>query len=208
MQVADTTIDIGVAELAFDHPQWSPMFDNDEVDFAAVGVAEIAQVDIPPRRVLLKVHPFQQVGRDQILEPGRVVGHRAPVEVIVLLFLLDGANARHPNGREAKNCIESLECPEPARDRLVRDLQILAQRIDGQRRAHQIRETPDQKLERAEIHDALERGSLVMDESGSVIARQTPCQHRVTAEVRLWEAAQCQEAAQLFRRGQAQFRDR
>lgn len=60
-KVAKTLVHIGVAPLAF-YEQPGPLpVDHDEVDFAAIGITEIAQLAIKPVRVLLEVHPFEQV---------------------------------------------------------------------------------------------------------------------------------------------------
>lgn len=66
MEVAEAAMNIGVAQFTFDQPQRSAVLGDDEVDLAAVGIAKIAQIDVPSGRVLLKMHPFQQVHRDQV----------------------------------------------------------------------------------------------------------------------------------------------
>jgi len=56
-----------VRPLAFNHQLWRPSFDDD-VHLAAVGITEVAQLDIPTCGILLVMGPFQKVPGHQILE--------------------------------------------------------------------------------------------------------------------------------------------
>jgi len=51
------------------------------------------------------MHPLEQVGGHQILETGTGCLYEGPIPVVVLLFILDGANARCAKRREAEDQI-------------------------------------------------------------------------------------------------------
>jgi hypothetical protein len=79
------------------------------------------------------MHPFQKMGSDEVLEPRGGIGYKRPVELIVLLLLLDGSKPRGPEGSEAEDGVEAFENSKPVRDCLVSDLQVFAQRVDRER---------------------------------------------------------------------------
>jgi len=76
------------------------------------------------------VHPFQQVRGHQVLEAGPCLRHDRPIDVVVLLFLLHGADPGVSKWRQPEDGVETLEHLDPAGDGLVADLQVLAQRVD------------------------------------------------------------------------------
>ena len=96
---------------------------------------------------------------------------RLQIEVIVLLFLLHRANPGRAERREPEDRVQAFEDFEPARNRLVGHLQILAQGVDRKRRAHQIGKSQHEQFESAEILDALEAGDVVVDQAIPVVAR-------------------------------------
>jgi hypothetical protein len=49
--------------------------------------------------VLLVVHPLQKVRGDEMFPADGFIGYGGPVEVVVLPFLLDGADLRAAEGR-------------------------------------------------------------------------------------------------------------
>jgi hypothetical protein len=121
--------------------------------------------------VLLEVHPLQQMAGHEVLESGRVGWHDRPVEVIVLLLLLDRTEPRRPERRHAKDGIEPFECRDPGGSRLVADLEVLAQAVDRQRRSDEIGKAKHQEFEVPQILDALERRDVVANEAGPILAR-------------------------------------
>ena len=89
----------------------------------------------------------------------------------MLLLLLDGADARRTERRQAEDRVEPLEGGEPGGHGLVAHLQVLAQGVDRERRADQLGQAQHQQLEMPEVLDALERRDLVAHQPGAVLAR-------------------------------------
>ena len=73
----------------FDHHDRQPAVGDDEIDLAAVRVAEVTKLEVEPLRVLTEVHPLEKVRGDQVLEPGCGMG----------FFTLEAARLTGPEGR-------------------------------------------------------------------------------------------------------------
>ena len=95
--------------LRLHHQDRPPALDHHEIDLASVHVAKVPEFQLPSLGVELEVNPLEQVRRDQVLEPGSFFGDDAPVVVIVLLLLFDGAQPRRAEGRQAVDGVEPLE---------------------------------------------------------------------------------------------------
>lgn len=165
LEVAQASVDVCVTPFAFDHQDRRATFDDDEVDLAAVNVTEVTQFDVPAERVLLEVHPLQQVTCHQILEPGRFGRYDGPVDVVVLLLLLDRANPRCAERRQAKEGVEALESRDPGRGGPMADLEVLAQSVDRQRRADEVRQPEHQEFELSQVLDALQGHNVFADKT-------------------------------------------
>jgi hypothetical protein len=75
------------------------MVSGDEVHASTVHIAKVAKLHITALAVLEKMHPLEQVGAHEVLEARGRLGDHRPVQVVVLLLLLDGARFRR--GRRA-----------------------------------------------------------------------------------------------------------
>src|SRR5688572_6190924 len=102
------------------------------------------------------MHPLEEMSRDEILEAGSPVVDHRPVEVVVLLSLLDGSNLRRPEWRQPKDRVEPLEDGDPALRGLVTDLEVFTKRVDRQQRADDLGQPEHQQLETTQVIDALE----------------------------------------------------
>lgn len=75
------------------------------------------------------MRPFQQMPSHQVLESQRRLLYDVPIPVVMLLLLLDRADARGAERREPMDRVETIENLEPVRDRLVRELQDLLEAV-------------------------------------------------------------------------------
>ena len=151
--------------------------------------------------------PLEQVRRDQVLEAERVLFDQRPVEMIVLALLLDGADARSAERRNAEQRVQPLQDVQPARERLVADLQVLAKRIDGKRRPDQVRQAHREQLQRSQIVHALQIRDLLAHEHATVFARPALGLSAGAGEEWLRKAAKRQELAEIRRALDAQLCD-
>src|SRR6266850_6219463 len=55
LEVAEAPIDLLIAPLGFHHEDRAVSFDDDEIDFAPVGIPEITELDVAALDILLKV---------------------------------------------------------------------------------------------------------------------------------------------------------
>src|SRR5439155_26761377 len=101
---------------------------------AAVRVAEVPELDVAPAGVLLEVDPFEQVRGDQVLEPWTGLGDQRPVEMIVLLLLLDGTDSGAAERRNPEDGVQPLQDREPPRGGPVAHLQAFAAAVDRETR--------------------------------------------------------------------------
>lgn len=106
----------------------------------------------------------------EVLESGHLSLGERPVEVVVLLLLLHGPEARRSEVRQAKDRAESLENARPRSHRLVRHLQVFSEGVERGRRAEELREAEDEELEIPEVRDALRDRDLLPDEQIPVLA--------------------------------------
>jgi len=142
--------------------------DDDEIHLAPIGVTKITQFQIAPVRVLLVVNPLEQVRGDEVLESLRIARYERPVEMVVLLLLLDGPDPGCAEGREAEESVQAFENADPVGHGLVADLQILPQSIDREWRADKLRQPKNEQLDGAEIVNALESDDLLANQEVSV----------------------------------------
>ena len=68
VEIAERRTHHVIVEAAFHRQQRRPPLDDDEVDLPSVGIAKVPEIQLTTLRVLLEVHPLQQVGGDEILE--------------------------------------------------------------------------------------------------------------------------------------------
>ena len=168
--------------------------DHHEVDLTPVEVAEVAQLEVPPLGVLPEVHPLEQVRRHQVLEALRLAGDERPVEVVVLLLLLHGADPRRAERREPEDGVEALEDRHPAGHRLVADLEVLPQRVERQRASRRARAGAASAVSRRPRScTRSRRGDLLAHEPLPVLARPAPRLDLGAAEEGLREPAERQQ---------------
>ena len=136
---------------------------------------------------------------DEVLEPGALVMHDGPVEVIVLSLFSDRAYARRTEGRKAKDREQALESVEPGCRRLVRDLQVFAQGVDRERRSDEIGEAQHHFLEPAQVLDPLQGGDFLFDEARPVRAGPTTGFGLARTEKRLGKSAESRQARETVR---------
>ena len=205
MQVAEAPRHRAVAPLDLDQVRRRVAVGHHEVDLAARGVAEVAQFQVSAAHVLLVVHPFQQVHGHQVLEAGAGAADRNPVVVVVLPRLLHGADRRRAERRHADDGVQPLQHVEPAGDGAVADLQVLAQRVDGERRAHQIGQPDGQPLDGAQVADPLQVAQVLGDQPHAVGARPAAGGVRRVAQPGFGEAAPVEQPRQPLRVGDAEL---
>ena len=125
--------------------------------------------------------------------------------MVVLLFLLHGADPRVAKGREPEDGVETLEDLDPAGDSLVADLQVLADRVDGQRGPDELRQAQHEQFDVAQIMHALQAGEFLPNEQGAVLARPAARLELRAAEIGFRKTTQRQQVAQRRDGPQVQF---
>ena len=65
VEIAERRTQRVIVEAAFHRQQRRPPLDDDEVDLSSVGIAKVPEIQLTTLRVLLEVHPLQQVGGDE-----------------------------------------------------------------------------------------------------------------------------------------------
>ena len=90
----------------------------------------------------------------------------------------------------------------------VGHLEVLAQRVDRERRADALGQRQHEQLEAAEVGHALEARDLVAQEAGAVLARPPVRLHLRAAEERLRESSEGQEVGHGRLRVDAELRHR
>jgi len=143
------------------------------------------------------VDPLEEVRSDEVLEAGRLAGNQRPVEVVVLLLLLHGPEAWRAEGSEPEDGVEPLEDAHPARHRLVGDLQILPEGVDGERGPDELGEAEGEELQAAEVGNPFEPRYLLAHEEVPVLPRPAAGGDLGTGEVGLGKAAEGQEVTEL-----------
>ena len=154
------------------------------------------------------MHPLQQVHGHQVLEAGRPVRNRNPVVVVVLPRLPDRPDHGRAERRQPHDGVEPLENLQPAGHGPVAHRQVLTQRVDRQRRAHQIGQPDGQQLQRAQILDPLQVPDLLFDQTHAILARPPPGFVRRVGQVRFGEASQIEEPGESRGVGDAELGDR
>ena len=129
-EVADRPAWRFFAGFAFHGEQGPPVLEDDEIDFAPVGVADETKFHSEAPGVFQKVTILEQVSGDQIFEPLTPAGHLRPVPEIELGFLFHRPDARCAEGIYAEADIEIFQYLDPAPHRFMSDLKVLAQTLD------------------------------------------------------------------------------
>src|SRR5207237_1555142 len=161
---------VDVAPLAFDEEDRRPLLHDDEVHLAPVRVAEVAELDIAPAGVLLEVDPLEQMRGDEVLEPRTGLGNQRPVEVIMLLLLLDGTDPGAAERRKPKDRVQPLQDRKPPRGGLVTHAEVFPQVVDRSRRHAELWQAEHHWLRPAELLHALEAGDLLAQQEVAVLA--------------------------------------
>ena len=193
-----------VAKLAFDQRDGLGVFGNNEVNLASIGVAEIAQLQWTTLGVDLELHPLQQMAGYQILEPRAGRRNHGPVVVVVLALFLYRAQFGRSERGDAEDTVDTFKDVGPARYRLVRHLQVFAQRIQGQGAADTVRQTQHQQFELAEVADRFKTGDLLADQPLAVTQGPAARETFAAGQERLRKTSQGQQCGQGVRMA-AQF---
>src|SRR5437867_1325824 len=128
--------------------------------------------------------------------------------MVVLLRLLHGADSGGAERREPVDGVQTLENIHPVRHRLVADLEVLPDAVDGERRAHEIRESEHQQLQVPEVLDPLQARQLLTNQEVAMLAGPAPGLDLRAAEERLREAAKSHEVGKLIGRADPDLCDR
>lgn len=130
-KVADARAHLPLPRLAFDAPERFLVFHDDEIDLALVHVPEKTEFHVEPFRILDEMAVLEEMGGDQILETDGGGFALRPVPKVELLFLLDRPQPVPLKGGNPETVVEIFENPDPLIGRLVRDVQIFPQTLDG-----------------------------------------------------------------------------
>ena len=119
--------------------------------------------------------------------------------MIVLSLFSDRTDARRTEGRKAKEREQALEGIEPGGRRLVRDLQVFAQGVDGERGSDEVGQAQHHLLEPAEILDPRKGCDFLFDEARPVRAGPATGFGLAPPEKRLGEPTELRQRRETVR---------
>ena len=76
LPVAQASVRPGFRPLALNRMDGPLALGDDEINFPSVSISKEPQVEIASLRILLEMHPLQQVTGNQIFEPGPIIRYK------------------------------------------------------------------------------------------------------------------------------------
>jgi len=110
-----------------------------KINLSFVCISEIPKFQRFTENITLVMHPFQQMGCNQVLKPCRHIRNQAPIKMVMLLFLFNGPDQWRPKRRKPEQHIDVFQNTYPAVNCFMGHLQILPQSIQGQGGTHKFR---------------------------------------------------------------------
>jgi len=144
-----------------------------------------------------EVAVLEKVRRHEVFEARALGAGVGPVVEVELLFFLHGTDARTPKRRDAEGEVHLIEDREPVFYGVVRNLEVLADALERERRPHSRRERIDQEVEQRDLFHALERQDVLVDDALVALVLPFAPDALAAGEERLRETAEAQEITEV-----------
>lgn len=157
-----------VGQRALDEHQRAAGLGDHEIYFSFFAITEIPQLELAVPEVGPAMRRFEEMTRDHVLETSAGVLDDGPVPEIEFALLLERPCESPGVRRDSVAEVQPIERIEPLARGVVTNVQLLAERVDRQRRPHSLGEEEGEVLDHSQVPDLREIAEVFANEEGSL----------------------------------------